>query len=108
MVAIIRSLKSSQPPPLQAVATVEVIERTPAALRDAILRAVGDAYRILFAPPHDLPATCSATSRPIRGCRSNATPDEMVNSPAGVTEAFAAVARTGSVCVDVGYERPEW
>jgi L-lactate dehydrogenase complex protein LldG len=29
----------------------------------------------------------------------------MVNSPAGVTEAFAAVARTGSVCVDVGYQR---
>ena len=33
------------------------------------------------------------------------TPDEMVNSPAGVTEAFAGVARTGSVCVDVGFQK---
>ena len=37
--------------------------------------------------------------------RSEATPDEMVHSAAGVTEAFAGVARTGSVCVDVSYER---
>ena len=28
-----------------------------------------------------------------------------MNSPAGVTEAFAGVARTGSVCVDVNYQR---
>jgi L-lactate dehydrogenase complex protein LldG len=33
------------------------------------------------------------------------TAEELVNSPAGVTEAFAGVARTGSVCVDVGYQR---
>ncbi len=33
------------------------------------------------------------------------TPDQMVHSAAGVTEAFAGVASTGSVCVDVSYER---
>ena len=29
----------------------------------------------------------------------------MVHSAVGVTEAFAGVARTGSVCVDVNYQR---
>ncbi len=48
----------------KAVASVEVIDRTPAALRDAILRAAGDATRILYAPPHDLPASI------VRGLRN--------------------------------------
>ena len=88
-----------------AVATVEVIDRTPSALRDAILRAAGDASRILFAPPQDLPAELFADFARDPRVRAEPTAEEMVNSPAGVTEAFAGVARTGSVCVDVGYQR---
>lgn len=88
-----------------AVATVEVIERSSSALRDAILRVAGGANRILFAPPQDLPAELFAEFARDPRVRSNPTPDEMVNSPAGVTEAFAGVARTGSVCVDVGYQK---
>jgi len=88
-----------------AVATLEVIDRAPTALRDAILRAAGDARQILFAPPQDLPADLfAAFARDLR-VLANPTAEELVSSPAGVTEAFAGVARTGSVCVDVGYER---
>ena len=88
-----------------AVATVEVIDRTPAALRDAIFRAAGDANRILFAPPQDLPADLFADFARDPRVLAEPTAEELVNSPAGVTEAFAGVARTGSVCVDVGYQR---
>jgi L-lactate dehydrogenase complex protein LldG len=88
-----------------AVATVEVTDRTSAAVSKAILRAAGDANRILFAPPHDLSAELFADFSRDPRVRTEPTPDEMVNSAAGVTEAFAGVARTGSVCVDVGYER---
>lgn len=88
-----------------AVATVEVIDRTPAALRDAIFRAAGDANRILFAPPQDLPADLFADFARDSRVLAEPTAEELVNSPAGVTEAFAGVARTGSVCVDVGYQR---
>ena len=88
-----------------AVATVEVIDRTPSALRDAIFRVAGDANRILFAPPQDLPAELFAEFARDPRVRADPTPDEMVNSPAGVTEAFAGVARTGSVCVDVGFQK---
>ena len=90
---------------IAAVATVEIIERTPAALRDAILRAAGDASRILFAPPQDLPGELFAEFACDPRVRAEPSAEEMVNSPAGVTEAFAGVARTGSVCVDVGYQR---
>jgi L-lactate dehydrogenase complex protein LldG len=89
----------------KAVATVEVIDRTSAALRDAILRAVGDAQRILYAPPHDLPAELFSDFAKDPRVVVDATPDEMVHTAAGVTEAFAAVASTGSVCISVSAER---
>jgi len=90
---------------IKAVATVEIVERSPAILRDATLRAVGDAQRILYAPPHDLPAALFSELVKDPRVVAEATPDEMIHSAAGVTEAFAGVARTGSVCVDVSYER---
>ncbi len=90
---------------IKAVATVEVIDRSPAALRDAILRAVGDAKRILYAPPQELPVALFSEFATDPRVIADATPDELVHSAAGVTEAFAGVASTGSVCVDVSYQR---
>jgi L-lactate dehydrogenase complex protein LldG len=90
---------------VKAVATVEVIERYPATLRDAILRAAGDARRILFALPQDLPIALFSEFAADPRVAANPTPDQMIHSAAGVTEAFAGVASTGSVCVDVSYER---
>ena len=89
----------------QAVATVEVIERSPAALRDAILKAASGATSILYSPPQELPASLFADFAEYPSVHVNATPDEMVNSAAGVTEAFAGVASTGSVCIDISYQR---
>lgn len=88
-----------------AVATVDIVERTPVALRDAIWRAAGGADRLLFAPPQDLPAELFGEFARDPRVRAEPSTEEMVNSPAGVTEAFAGVARTGSVCVDVGYQQ---
>lgn len=88
-----------------AVASVEIIERAPAALRDAIFRAAGNANQILFAPPQDLSADLFADFARDPRVLAAPTAEELVNSPVGVTEAFAGVARTGSVCVDVGYQR---
>jgi L-lactate dehydrogenase complex protein LldG len=88
-----------------AVATVEVIDRSPAALCDAILRAAGDANCILYAPPNDLPLPLFSDFAGDPRAVADATADQMVSSAAGVTEAFAAVASTGSVCINVSHER---
>ncbi len=88
-----------------AVASVEVIDRSPAALRNAVLRAAGDAHRILYARPHDLPVTLFSEIASDPRVVADANPDEMVQSAAGLTEAFAAVASTGSVCINVSHER---
>lgn len=88
-----------------AVATVEVIDRSSAALRDAILRVAANANRILYAPPNDLPVTLFSDFAADPRVVADATADEMVHSAAGVTEAFAAVASTGSVCINVSHDR---
>ena len=90
---------------IQAVATVEVVERSATDVGAAILRAVGDAPRILFAPPHELPADLFRDFASDPRVRVDPDPEELINSAAGVTEAFAGVASTGSVCIDVGFER---
>jgi len=88
-----------------AVATIEIIDGTPAALRDALFRAAGDGNQILFAPPQDLPTELFDDFAHDPRVLAEPTAEQLVPSPAGVTEAFAAVARTGSVCVDVAYQR---
>jgi L-lactate dehydrogenase complex protein LldG len=88
-----------------AVATVQVVERSASALSDAILKAVGDASSILYALPQELPGALFAGFAADPRVHANATPDEMVNSAVGVTEAFAGVASTGSVCIDISHER---
>jgi len=90
---------------IKAVASVEVIDRTPTALRDAILRAAGDAKRILYAPPQELPLALFSEFATDPRVVADPTADELVNSATGVTEAFAAVASTGSVCINVSHER---
>jgi len=90
---------------IQAVATVDVIERSPAALCNAILKAAGDATRILYSPPQELPASLFADFARDPRVRAEPTPEEMVNSAVGVTEAFGGVASTGSVCIDISYQR---
>jgi L-lactate dehydrogenase complex protein LldG len=88
-----------------AVAQVQIVERTPAALCTAILGAIGDAPRILYSPPQELPQSLFEEFIRHPRVRVNPTPEEMVATPAGVTEAFAGVASTGSICIDIGFER---
>ena len=88
-----------------AAATVEVIERTPKSLRDAVLGFAGDAPRILFSPPQVLPSGLFALFAADPRVVTEPDPEAMVHSLVGVTEAFAGVARTGSICVDVNYQR---
>jgi len=88
-----------------AAATVDVVDRNPQALADAILTKAGDAERILFAPPQIMPPELFARFASDPRVITQPDSEQLVHSPVGVTEAFAGVARTGSVCVDVNYQR---
>ncbi len=86
-----------------AAATAEVVDRNPQALSSAILAKAGNAERILFAPPQVMPAELFAPFAADNRVIAEPDSEQTVHSAVGVTEAFAGVARTGSVCVDVNY-----
>ena len=86
-----------------AAATVEVIDRDPKALSEAILATAGSAQRILFAPPQVMSPELFAQFAADPRVMSEPDSEQMLHSAVGVTEAFGAVASTGSVCVDVNH-----
>ncbi len=88
-----------------AAATAEIVDRDPRALSDAILAKAADAQRILFAPPQVMSPELFAVFASDPRVITQPDSEQMVHSAVGVTEAFAGVARTGSVCVDVNYQR---
>jgi L-lactate dehydrogenase complex protein LldG len=88
-----------------AAATAEIVDRDPRALSDAILAKAGNAQRILFAPPQVMSPELFALFAADQRVVSQPDSEQMVHSAVGVTEAFAGVARTGSICVDVNYGR---
>jgi len=88
-----------------AAATAEVVDRNAQAVSSAILAKAGSAQQILFAPPQVMPAELFAPFAADSRVITEPDSSQLVSSAVGVTEAFAGVARTGSLCVDVNYQR---
>jgi L-lactate dehydrogenase complex protein LldG len=88
-----------------AAATSERLPRSPQALADALARLSPAACRIAVAEAQDLPPDFLDACRALPGVFPGRTKQELASADIGVTEAFAGVARTGSICVslDHGY-----
>jgi len=91
-----------------AAATVERIPCTPEAIAAAVERTAPSALRIAVAEPQDLPAELFNRCRSLRSVFKSRTKTDLSATEVGITESFAGVARTGSICVsvdhgDIGY-----
>ena len=80
-------------------ATVESVPADPQAIAEAVRRAAPKATRIAVAEPRDLDSALFAACRQLPGVFFDRTKDALAVADVGVTEAFACVASTGSVCV---------
>src|SRR5689334_7208129 len=85
-----------------AFATVERIAPSPEALVSAISRL--GAERIAVSPPLDLPLELFSGLRRLPGIVAGRSKSDLATCDLGVTDAFAGVARTGSVCVTVDHD----
>ena len=81
---------------------MELVARSPEAVRIAVLARAVTKRPILIAEPRYLSPDYFRSLRSEEGVLSNPRAEDYRSAPVGVTEAFAAVARTGSVCVDIG------
>ncbi len=84
-----------------AAATVERVPRSGDAIAAAIARIANGAMRIAVSDSRDLPAEMLDASRALPGVFAGRSKTELATADIGITEAFAAIARTGSLCVSV-------
>jgi L-lactate dehydrogenase complex protein LldG len=91
-------------------ANVEQVPRSAEALASAVSRIVAqyDSARIVIAETRDLPKSLLDACRKLPGVVAGRSRHEMATADIGVTDTFAAVASTGTVCVridsgDAGY-----
>lgn len=82
-------------------ATVERVHNDGSSVAQAIRRAFPDANKIAIANPVRLPEHLFEECRKLRGVVGGKSKNELAGIDLGITEAFAGVARTGSICVDV-------
>ncbi|MGE5316087.1 MAG: LUD domain-containing protein [Acidobacteriota bacterium] len=82
-----------------AAATVDVIPCDPESVNAAILRAASGDDCILLSEPDDLDPALFSVFRLNSRVVTHPVPDQFRTIPIGVTDAFCAVAATGSVCV---------
>jgi L-lactate dehydrogenase complex protein LldG len=87
---------------IDAAASVWRIERTPLAVRSAIERACGGLKGIVMSDAEFLPPHILAGARGLAGVILKPDDEQLARAAVGVTEAFAGIASTGSVCVSLG------
>jgi L-lactate dehydrogenase complex protein LldG len=87
---------------VSAAATVERVHGSGSELAAAVRRIAHGS--IAIAEPLDLPAELFSELRHLPGVVTQRSKQEQATCDVGVTEAFAGVARTGSVCVTVDHE----
>ncbi len=86
----------------QAVAaTVECVQRSAAAIASAVTKSVPDAKRIVVAGAGDISGDLLALCRKLPNVISERTRSALATADVGITDAFAAIATTGTVCVRV-------
>ena len=86
-----------------ASASVERVPRSAERLAEAVLRLEPEAKRIAVAAPLDLPTELFESCRRLPGAFTGRSKKELESADVGITDAFAGVARTGSVCVSVDH-----
>jgi L-lactate dehydrogenase complex protein LldG len=85
-----------------AAASVERVRASASELRAAVERVARG--RIAVAEPLDLPTDLFSETRKLPGVILGRSKQELASCDVGITDTFAGVARTGSVCVTVDHD----
>lgn len=82
-----------------AAATVEIVDKSPEALNNALLKAIRGKDGVILAEPDDLDPSLVELFKESSQVVMDPTEDQLSSFQVGITDAFAGIARTGSVCV---------
>ena len=85
----------------RAAATVEIIKNSQEALKAAIQNIIKDEKKVLLAQPDDLPASLFKPLEQLPNIITFPSEEQMASTKIGITDCFAGIARTGSICVSI-------
>ena len=85
-----------------AAALVEIVEVYPDAVFEALQKAVQGARSIVVADSEWVRPEILSTARGLPNVLPNPSDEQLARADAGITDAFAGVASSGSVCVALG------
>lgn len=85
----------------EAAATVEKVSRNADSLNEALLAATIKDELVLLSQPDDLDPELFSKFRSCSRAVTNPTKEQLKTIRTGITDAFCAVASTGSVCVTI-------
>lgn len=85
----------------RAAASVERIKNSPETLKEAVQKCIRDEEKVLLAQPDDLPISLFESLSQLPNIVTHPSEEQMVTTKIGITDAFAGVARTGSICVSI-------
>lgn len=82
-----------------AAATVEIVEKSSIGLNRALLKSTKGRQGIILAEPDDLTPELFSEFKKNEHVTLDPTEEQLATMEVGITDAFAGIARTGSVCV---------
>lgn len=85
----------------RSAATVQCIKHDSKDLKKALLESCRHNEVVLLADPEDIDAELFASFKKLPQVITNPTDQQLADIRIGITDAFAGVARTGSVCVSI-------
>ncbi len=85
----------------RAAATVERINNSPESLCEAVLNNIKSEKKVMLAEPDDLSPELFTLLKNLSNVIAHPTEEQMASIKIGITDAFAGVARTGSVCISI-------
>ena len=97
------SLNTFQRAAEAAGATVERVPFSAQEVANAVHRAAGAACRVAVAESLDLPKELLDACRGLAGVFTERSKQDLASADVGITEAFAGIARTGTICVSVDH-----
>jgi L-lactate dehydrogenase complex protein LldG len=86
----------------EAAALVERVGAAPDSVRAAVQRATDGSPKIILGPAEFLPTEIMGSLRDLPGVIQQPTDEQVSTADVGVSEAFAGVASSGSVCIATG------
>jgi len=85
----------------RASATVEIIKNSPEALKTAIQKNIKNEEKVLLAQPDDLPVLLFNPLEQLSNIITHPSEEQLASTKVGITDCFAGIARTGSICVSI-------